>query len=141
MEMVSADNPPLGVEMKIAFEEQRLGLGLNKALHRMAEGVASQDLRFFVTAVSIQSETGGNLAEILENIGKLIRARLQLKGKIQGLTAEGRFSALILALLPVGIFFILYFINPDYVKLLLTDSQGKLLLQGGILTWPWESSG
>ncbi len=135
MEMVSAEiNPPLGVEMKIAFEEQRLGLGLNKALHRMAERVASQDLRFFVTAVSIQSETGGNLAEILENIGRLIRARLQLKGKIQGLTAEGRFSALILALLPVGIFFILYFINPDYVKLLLTDSQGKLLLQGGILS-------
>jgi tight adherence protein B len=96
--------------------------------------VDSQDLRFFVTAVSIQSETGGNLAEILENIGKLIRARLLLKGKIQGLTAEGRFSALILASLPVGIFMILYFVNPDYIMLLLTDSQGYRLLMGGILS-------
>ena len=135
MEMASAEiGSPLGVEMKIAFEEQRLGLGLNKALHRMADRVASQDLRFFVTAVSIQSETGGNLAEIMENIGKLIRARLQLKGKIQGLTAEGRFSALILAMLPVGIFLTLYFVNPDYIMLLLTDSQGHRLLMGGILS-------
>jgi len=135
MEMASAEiGSPLGVEMKIAFEEQRLGLGLNKALHRMADRVASQDLRFFVTAVSIQSETGGNLAEIMENIGKLIRARLQLKGKIQGLTAEGRFSALILAMLPVGIFLILYFVNPDYIMLLLTDSQGNRLLMGGVLS-------
>jgi tight adherence protein B len=135
MEMASAEiGSPLGVEMKIAFEEQRLGLGLNKALHRMADRVASQDLRFFVTAVSIQSETGGNLAEIMENIGKLIRARLQLKGKIQGLTAEGRFSALILAMLPVGIFVTLYFVNPDYIMLLLTDPQGHRLLMGGILS-------
>src|SRR5208337_855675 len=135
MEMASAEiGSPLGVEMKIAFEEQRLGLGMNKALQRMADRVASRDLRFFVTAVSIQSETGGNLAEILENIGKLIRARLQLKGKIQGLTAEGRFSALILAMLPVGIFLILYFVNPDYIMLLLTDSQGNRLLVGGVLS-------
>ncbi len=135
MEMACAEiGPPLGVEMKIAFEEQRLGLALHKALHRMADRVASQDLRFFVTAVSIQSETGGNLAEILENIGKLIRARLQLKGKIQGLTAEGRFSALILALLPVGIFLVLYYVNPVYIKLLLTDPQGNRLLMGGALS-------
>jgi len=135
MEMASAEvGPPLGVELKIAFEEQRLGLGLQKALHRMADRVASQDLRFFVTAVSIQSETGGNLAEILENIGKLIRARLQLKGKIQGLTAEGRFSALILAMLPVGIFLTLYYVNPVYIMLLLNDPQGNRLLMGGVLS-------
>ncbi|MGD0827235.1 MAG: type II secretion system F family protein [Desulfobaccales bacterium] len=135
MEMASAEiGSPLGVEMKIAVEEQRLGLSLSKALHRMADRVASQDLRFFVTAVSIQSETGGNLAEILENIGKLIRARLQLKGKIQGLTAEGRFSALILVMLPVGIFMILYFVNHDYIMMLLTDSLGHRLLMGGILS-------
>ncbi|MGA7886952.1 MAG: type II secretion system F family protein, partial [Acidobacteriaceae bacterium] len=134
MEMASAEiGSPLGVEMKIAFEEQRLGLSLNKALHRMSDRVASQDLRFFVTAVSIQSETGGNLAEVLENIGKLIRARLQLRGKIQGLTAEGRFSALILAMLPVGIFLILYFVNPGYIMLLLTDTTGNRLLMGGVV--------
>lgn len=126
--------PPLGVEMRIAFEEQRLGLGLDNALRRMADRVDSRDLRFFVTAVLIQSETGGNLAEILENIGSLIRARLNLKGKISGLTAEGRFSALILALMPIGIFFILYLVNREYVMLLLRDSQGYRLLMGGIIS-------
>jgi len=135
MELVSAEiGAPLGVEMKIAFEEQRLGLGLNKALRRMGDRVASQDLRFFVTAVLIQTETGGNLAEILENIGQLIRARLQLKGKISGLTAEGRFSALILAMLPIGIFGILYFVNREYIMVLMTDPLGNRLLMGGIIS-------
>lgn len=135
MELVSNEiSHPLGFEMRIAFEEQRLGLGLNTALHRMADRVASQDLRFFVTAVLIQTETGGNLAEILENIGQLIRARLQLKGKISGLTAEGRFSALILAMLPVGIFFILYYVNRSYIMTLLTDPLGHQLLMGGIFS-------
>jgi tight adherence protein B len=133
MGLVSGEiGAPLGVEMKIVFEEQRLGIGLNKALQRMADRVDSQDLRFFVTAVAIQSETGGNLVEILENIGQLIRARLHLKGKIRSLTAEGRFSALILAALPVGIFFILYFVNPGYIGMLLTDSLGHRLLVAGV---------
>jgi tight adherence protein B len=125
---------PLGGEMKIAFEEQKLGLGMNKALQRMADRVDSQDLRFFVTAVLIQMETGGNLAEILDNIGQLIRKRLQLKGKIRGLTAEGRFSALILAALPVVIFFLLYFINRSYIKMLLEDPMGHKLMLGGIVS-------
>jgi tight adherence protein B len=135
MELASSEiGRPLGVEFKIAFEEQRLGLGLNKALRRMADRVASQDLRFFVTAVLIQSETGGNLAEILDNIGHLIRDRLKLKGKIQGLTAEGRFSALILAMLPVAIFLLLYFINRKYIAMLLDDPLGHKMLMGGILS-------
>lgn len=135
MEMVSGEiGAPLGAEIKIAYEEQRLGLGLNKALRRMADRVDSQDLRFFVTSVLIQSETGGNLAEILENIGQLIRARLQLKGKISGLTAEGRFSALILSMLPIAIFLILYFVNRDYMMLLWTDPLGNKLLLGGVIS-------
>ena len=100
----------------------------------MANRVASQDLRFFVTAVQIQTETGGNLAEILENIGQLIRARLQLKGKISGLTAEGRFSALILALLPIVIFLILYYVNRGYIMTMINDPLGHRLLLGGIIS-------
>jgi tight adherence protein B len=135
MELLGGEiGPPLGVEMKIAFEEQRLGLGLANALRRMGDRVDSQDLRFFITAVLIQSETGGNLAEILENIGTLIRARLTLKGKISGLTAEGRFSALILALMPVGIFFVLYLLNRAYIMVLLTDPQGHRMLMAGIIS-------
>jgi tight adherence protein B len=74
------------------------------------------------------------LAEILENIGQLIRARLQLKGKVKGLTAEGRFSALILALMPVGIFCILYYLNRDYLMVLFTDPLGHRLMLAGIIS-------
>ena len=135
MEIVGGEiDQPLGLEMKIAFEEQRLGLDLNRALHRLADRVDSQDLQFFVTAVLIQTETGGNLAEILENIGQLVRERLQLKSKIRGLTAEGRFSALILGLLPFGIFAILYYLNRDYLMVLFNDPLGHRLMLGGIIS-------
>jgi tight adherence protein B len=116
--------PPLGTEMRITYDEQKLGLSTTQAFRRMGERVASQDLRYCVTAVIIQSETGGNLAEILENIGIIIRERLKLKGKVQGLTAEGRFSALILSLLPFITFLALYFINRSYVMILFQDPLG-----------------
>ena len=105
-----------------------------QAFRRMGERVASQDLRYFVTAVIIQTETGGNLSEILDNIGLIIRDRLQLKGKIQGLTAEGRFSALILSLMPFVIFLGLYLLNREYVMTLFTDPLGIRLLTGAIIT-------
>lgn len=135
IEMVSLEvPPPLGTEFRITYEEQRLGLSLPQALRRMGERVASQDLRYFVTAVMIQAETGGNLAEILENIGGVIRERMMLKGKVKGLTAEGRFSALILGFLPVFTFFVLLYLNQSYVMLLMTDPLGKQMLMGGILS-------
>src|SRR4030042_1344032 len=90
LDLVSQEIPaPLGSEMRITFEEQRLGLSMPQAFRRMGERVASQDLRYFVTAVIIQSETGGNLAENLDNIGLIIRARLQLKGEVRGRPPEG----------------------------------------------------
>ena len=135
IEMVSLEvPPPLGTEFRITYEEQRLGLSLPQALRRMGERVASQDLRYFVTAVMIQAETGGNLAEILENIGGVIRERMMLKGKVKGLTAEGRFSALILGFLPVFTFFVLLYLNQSYVMLLMTDPLGKQMLMGGIFS-------
>jgi tight adherence protein B len=135
LELVSHETrPPLGTEMRITYEEQRLGLSMNQALRRMGDRVDSWDLKYFVTAVLIQSETGGNLAEILENIGFLIRERMKLKGKVQGLTAEGRFSALILGLLPVGVFGILFFVNRSYVMSLFHDPMGTKLLVAGIVS-------
>jgi tight adherence protein B len=129
IELSSNEIPaPLGMEMKIVYEEQRLGLSMNMALRRMGDRVASQDLQFFITAVLLQSETGGNLAEILENIGYLIRERLKLKGKVQALTAEGRFSALILTLLPFGIFAIINIMNRNYMTTLLNDPIGPTLI-------------
>jgi len=135
LELVSQEIPkPLGTEMRITYEEQRLGLSMAQAFRRMGERVASRDLQFFVTAVLIQSETGGNLSEILDNIGSIIRDRLKLKGKVQSLTAEGRFSALILSLLPFITFLGFYIINRDYVIILLTDPMGTKLLTGGIVS-------
>jgi tight adherence protein B len=133
LELVSNEIPaPLGAEMRITYEEQRLGLSMAQALRRMGERVASRDLRYFVTAVLIQIETGGNLAEILENIGLIIRDRLKLKSKVKGLTAEGRFSAIILALLPVITFMALFFINRPYVMTLLTDPLGIKIFSAAI---------
>lgn len=135
LELASQEIPaPLGTEMRITFEEQRLGLSVPQAFRRMAERVDSRDLQFFVTAVLIQTETGGNLAEILENIGQIIRDRLTLKGKIRGLTAEGRFSALVLGLLPVLTFVALFFLNRDYIMLLFHDPMGVKVLMGGAVS-------
>jgi tight adherence protein B len=125
---------PLGGEMRIVFEEQRLGLGMNDALKRLGERVASQDLQYFITAVMLQAETGGNLAEILENIGYLIRERLKLKGKIQALTAEGRFSALILALLPFIIFVAINLVSRDYMTSLLEEPSGYKIIGTGMVS-------
>jgi tight adherence protein B len=133
LELVSHEIPaPLGKEMRVTYEEQRLGLSVSQALRRMSDRVASQDLRYFVTAVLIQAETGGNLAEILDNIGTLIRERLKLKGKVVALTAEGRFSALVLIGLPIVTFLFLYLINRSYVMVLWTDPIGTKILTAGI---------
>lgn len=135
LELLSQETPyPLGLEMRIVYEEQRLGLGLAAALRRLGERVASPDLRYFVTAVLIQTETGGNLAEIMENIGHIIRERLKLRGKIKSLTAEGRFSAIILGLLPVVVFGLLLVVNRQYILALWYDELGFRLLQGGIIS-------
>jgi tight adherence protein B len=135
LELVSQEIPkPLGTEMRITYEEQRLGLSLSQAFRRMGERVASQDLQFFVTAVLIQSETGGNLSEILDNIGSIIRDRLRLKGKVQSLTAEGRFSALILSLLPFITFLGFYLVNRKYIMALFREPLGVHMLTGGLIS-------
>jgi tight adherence protein B len=135
LDLVSQEIPaPLGTEMRITYDEQKLGLSMPQAFRRMGERVASQDLRFFVTAVIIQSDTGGNLSEILDNIGLIIRDRLKLKGKVQGLTAEGRFSALILSLLPLVTFLALYTMNRNYVMTLFRDPLGIKLLTAAIIS-------
>jgi tight adherence protein B len=133
IELAGKESPdPLGTELRIVYEEQRLGLGLSKALEDMVKRVDSRDLRYFVTGVLIQAETGGSLAELMEKIGHLIRERLKLKMKIQALTAEGRISAIVLEILPVGIFLFLYFFQYRYIQLLFTDPLGAKMLAAAI---------
>jgi tight adherence protein B len=126
------DNP-LGAEMRLAHEEQRLGLTMPEALEHMAARTDSRDLHYFVAAINIQYEVGGNLAEVMENIASLIRARLNLKAKVMALTSEPRLSATLLSIFPFVIFFITLKLGPDYTGVLLTDPIGKKLLVVGLI--------
>ncbi len=135
IELAGQETPkPLGTELRMAYEEQRLGISMPEALRHMVERVASPDLRYWVTAVLVQTETGGNLAEIMEKIGHLIRDRLRIKGKIRGLTAEGRLSAIILVIIPFVVFFVLLMIQRDYVMTLFYEPLGRKLLVAGIIS-------
>ena len=94
----------------------------------MCERVPNLDLRFFVTAVILQRQTGGDLSEILDKIGELIRDRFRILGQVAALTGEGRLSGLVLLALPPVLFAVVYSMNPDYVTQLFTDPAGKKML-------------
>ena len=135
IELAGQETPyPLGRELRIAYEEQRMGIGLTAALRHMAERVDSEDMRYFVIAILIQVETGGNLAEIMEKISLLIRNRLYLKGKVRVLSAEGRTSALVITLMPFMLFAFLYFWKPDYALTMFRDPVGRKFVYGGLIS-------
>lgn len=108
--------PPVSKEFERVVQEVRLGLGLEQALGNMYRRVPSDDLDLVITAVNIQREVGGNLAEVLDNISFTIRERVRIKGEIKTLTAQGRISGWIISLLPVGLGMVLYMMNPEYVS-------------------------
>jgi len=123
---------PIAGEFSRCYEEQNLGIPLEQALEGMTERVPNLDLRFFATAVILQRQTGGDLAEILDKIGHLVRERFQIYGAIQALTGEGRLSGIVLLALPPLLFVVMYRLNPDYVMVLFTDEIGKLMLTGAV---------
>lgn len=132
--MVSGEMPaPLGREFGRVFEEQNLGVSLEDSLESLTDRIPNLDLRFFATAVILQRQTGGDMAEILDKIGRLIRERFQIWGQIQALTGEGRLSGIVLLALPVVLFFAMLRLNHDYVMVLFTDPMGKKLLLGSIV--------
>ena len=108
--------PPVSAEFERVVQEVRLGLSVEQALANMYRRVPSEDLDLVITAVNIQREVGGNLAEVLDTISYTIRERVRIKGEIRTLTAQGRVSGWIISLLPVVLGFILYLINPEYVS-------------------------
>ena len=127
--MVSTEmSAPIGREFGRVFEEQNLGVPLEESLKDMTGRIPNLDLKFFATAIILQRQTGGNLAEILDKIGGLIRQRFQIWGQVQALTGEGRLSGIVLMALPVLLFFAVYYLNPDYVMLLFTDPMGTKML-------------
>jgi|SRR5215469_196504 len=122
---------PIGKEFRRVFDEVSMGVALSEALHNITERVDSVDLRFFVTSVLIQRETGGNLAEIIDSLAGLIRKRFELHLKVRALSAEGRYSAIILFCLPIVVGVILFKMNPEYMSTLFTDPAGKNMLMVG----------
>ncbi|HEY6563208.1 MAG TPA: type II secretion system F family protein [Pirellulaceae bacterium] len=126
-------NPPIGKEFQRAFEEQNLGVSLEDSLDSMTNRVPNMDLRFFATAVVLQRQTGGDLAEILDKIGRLIRERFKLYGQIQALTGEGRLSGIVLLALPPVLYLVMLKLNYDYAMVLLTDPLGKKYLAFAIV--------
>ena len=122
---------PIGKEFGRVFEEQNLGIPMDEALDNMTERIPNLDLRFFATAVILQRQTGGDLAEILDKIGDLVRERFKIWGQVQALTGEGRLSGVVLLALPPVLFLAVYRLNPDYVMSLFTDPMGKKMLVGG----------
>ncbi|SNX60126.1 tight adherence protein B [Nitrosomonas ureae] len=134
LQMVSSEGAePIAGEFSTTFEEVNYGISMQEALMNLSMRVPSTDLRYLVIAVLIQRESGGNLAELLESISSLIRARLKLLGTIRVLSAEGRLSAWILGCLPFALALLIHLANPEYLNLLFTDPVGHQLL-GGSLT-------
>lgn len=120
--------PPVATEFAQVYHEQNLGVKVEDALQSMAERVDSLDVRFFVTAVMIQRQTGGDLAEVLDNISGVIRERIELAGLVRGLTAEGRLSGWVLFALPGIVFLGSMYLNPEYGNVLLEDPRGQIML-------------
>jgi len=119
---------PISLEFGRVFHEQNMGLKIDDALQDMADRVDSLDVRMFVTAVLIQRTTGGDLAEILDKIGSVIRGRIELFGLVQGLTSEGRLSGWVLFALPIVVFVACVKLNYDYASMLWTHPYGKIML-------------
>lgn len=125
MHVVAEEMPaPISKEFGRVYEEQNLGIPLEEALKGMCDRVPNLDLRFFVTSVAIQRQTGGDLAEILDRIGHVIRERFKILGQVKALTAEGRLSGVVLIAMPIGLFLLMLWMKPDYVQLLWTDPMG-----------------
>jgi tight adherence protein B len=124
---------PLGPEFRRSFEEQNLGVGLTDTLLDMADRIPNLDLRFLVTAVVLQRQTGGDLAEILDKIGHLCRERMQIKGQIQALTGEGRISGVVLLALPPVLFGVMLKLNYEYSMLLFNEPMGNQMLAGALV--------
>ncbi|MFM0042253.1 type II secretion system F family protein [Paraburkholderia sediminicola] len=123
--MVGEELPdPLGGEFALVFDEVNYGVSMNDALLNMVNRVPVDDLRYFVIAVLIQREAGGNLAEILGSISSIIRERLKLLGKVRVLSAEGRLSAWVLGVLPFAILGLLSMLNPGYINVFWQDPAG-----------------
>jgi len=133
MHMVSSEMPePIATEFRKTYEEQNLGLSLKLALENLTQRIPLLDLRMCVTAVLIQRETGGNLAEILEKVAYTIRERFRIMGDLKTLTTSSRMSAWLLCGLPIFVTVVITAMNPEYMAILWTDHRGHYLIASAL---------
>jgi tight adherence protein B len=123
---------PLAGEFRRAYDQHSLGVSLEDSLRETAARIESSDFAFFVTAVLIQRQTGGDLSEVLKNISAMIRGRVRLAQHVKAKTAEGRFTGYVLVAFPAVMFFLSYYMNPGYAGVLLHDPDGRLLLGAAV---------
>jgi tight adherence protein B len=132
--MVAEELPdPVGPEFKKTFEQQNFGLPLRDALNEMAARIGILDVRFFVTAVLIQRDTGGNLSEILDNLAHVVRERFKIRRQVRVHTAHGRFTGYVLLALPAALAIALSFINPEHMQTLFRERLGQMMLVGAMV--------
>jgi tight adherence protein B len=133
LHMVSMEMPePIATEFRKAYEEQNLGLSVKLALENLTQRIPLLDLRMCVTAILIQRETGGNLAEILEKVAYTIRERFRIMGDLKTLTTSSRMSAWLLCALPIFVALTVTVMNPDYMSVLWTDPRGHYLIAAAL---------
>ncbi|MGO8734571.1 MAG: type II secretion system F family protein [Terriglobia bacterium] len=144
LEMIAQELPePVAGEFRITFEEQNFGLPIKDALMNFTERIPLVDVRFFVTALMVQKETGGNLTEVLDKLTYVIRERFRILGEVRIKTAQGRMTAAILIALPPVLALVLKEINPEYMRPLFDDPWGPWILGaaalmqliGGLILW------
>jgi tight adherence protein B len=129
VELVSREVPsPLGDELKKFIRDTKFGKSIDEALTDLERRTEDEDLGLAVTAIKIHYEVGGNLAEILDNINYTIRERIRLKGEIRTLTTQGRLTALVISLLPVVVGAFIFILNPEFIGILFSEAQGRLML-------------
>ena len=124
---------PIGYELRRVVTESRLGRPLDEALDAAAERMGSADFRWAVMAIAIQREVGGNLAELLMTVSETMTARERLRRDVDALTAEGKVSAMVLGLLPLGLGAAMFVINPEYIGVLFSEKLGNMMLAGATL--------
>ena len=124
---------PIGPEFQKVFDEQNLGIPLRNALIGMTNRIDLLDVKFFVTAILIQRETGGNLAEIIDKISYVIRERFRIQGQLKIHTAQARLTGMVLAFLPVGMAFILFLLSPGYMKPLWEEPTGRSMIVAAVV--------
>jgi len=134
LEMLSDESaPPLGVEFRKVFNEHNLGLPVETALGNLTNRVPLLDVKFFVSAVLLQRETGGNLSEILTKLAVIIRERFKLKGQVAAASAHGRITGLVLTTMPIALMLGLMVIAPGYLQGMAADPDGRYMIAGAVV--------